>query len=189
MQAIGYSTQTFWWGYIFGKHYSPSAYAASLALPDAAIASFVGHAEPGYLQFWNTEAYSYIKADDGMANKPGENYALNLTPDLWDCRLLVLTGCKTAVAQADIWYRSLTQQAVSKGVDCAVGFTKNIVIKNALAWDYYFWLEAYYGRTAQYSCQRATELTYLFEGSYGYTNYWQIQGNGNITIKPASYGT
>jgi hypothetical protein len=198
MGAVGYRTQTWWWGNIFGAQYSPSAYAAVLAMPDAAVVSFIGHAEPGYLQFYSKASgypgtYSYIKADNGMPNPSGgTNYSLNEVADLWDCRLMVLTGCRTALSQNQCCdYRSLTVQAVNyKGVDCAVGFKLNIVISKALMWDdCFFQYLLYDGMNVGSAAASAAYDVYLNYGTYGYVDSYEVRGNSGICIKPAAYGT
>lgn len=190
------------YGYTRSSWVNPIAsFVTNSKMPVDAVVSCFGHGNPGYAFFWNAVyGETCIRADNGMpfpSKGPGNltinttwSSSLNETSDLWDVRLMMFEGCKTANRYDSAYdYTSLTEQAVNyKGVDCAVGFTTTIYSPQANWWDYMFWYKmADHG--VQNSCIVATQQVYLKYGSRGGTQNYAIQGNAGIWIVPAAYGT
>jgi hypothetical protein len=190
-------------GYYVRIHNDQSSWSATTFLPDDAIFSFFGHGRGtclfgfcwsygGYIKFWNGSNYSSIKANEAMGDWLAPNCSpLSPVQDLWDMRLIVLTGCFTACRfDSGDWWTSLTEQANAMGVDCSLGFSNSIYSMQATNWEVYFWSGlGVSGYSVSNAAYYAAQTVLYYFGDYGRVDTYSIQGNANITIKPAAYGS
>ncbi|QSZ66254.1 hypothetical protein RJ40_01440 [Methanofollis aquaemaris] len=165
-------------GYSTSKYKDRRADFAFNRLPDDQVFYFSGHGGPGQIQFGTTRIFATT----------GQNSISDFTSgELNDLALAVFVACKSGATEST--YGNLLTESTSNGVDCAVGFEKEIKVNTAECWSDHFWDLLDEGKTVENAAGRAVFDTQIrFVAYTGGVESYIIKGNSNLRIDPATAG-
>jgi hypothetical protein len=155
-----------------------------------AIWTFVGHARPGALLFYNGSALSEVWASTGIPSYGYPATILRSTPNLSDIRLMVFEACETAndVSLSLPDNGNLMNNAYySRGVDSVVGFRGDLLTAGYVYWSNMFYTNLYQGKTISQAAVNAADYVLVALGIPGGFDTYRVY-NGNIKTVPAAYG-